>query len=192
MAAAAKGYLEVVELLLNKGADFNHEGTTVHSPSIPVFHRADSGRMVRKLLQSGANLPTPLARSLLDSMPYTPCHTAIEELVHRRVAVNDIAAGGTQRGTIVHAQARLFCHDRENGEFCNETTLRESLHGAVQELLAHPLGGRALSLRQNVRFDTEHEGCMIPQAFWVDRGVFWMPRSMVGSHRSNCFSCVLR
>ncbi|KAK2041917.1 hypothetical protein LZ31DRAFT_596827 [Colletotrichum somersetense] len=99
--AAAKGHLEVVELLLNKGADFNHGGTTVHTLSIPVLHHAVSGKMVRKPLQSGANLHIPLAVGLnalhAVCLRSTNCHPAIEELVRRGFAVNDTTADGRSR-----------------------------------------------------------------------------------------------
>ncbi|EFQ30555.1 hypothetical protein CGRA01v4_12549 [Colletotrichum graminicola] len=233
--AVAADLIGVIDLLVHHNADFNHGGTTVHSLSIPVLHHAISGRMVSKLLQRGANLHTPLAVGLnalhAVCLRSTDCHTAIEELVSRGVAVNDATAGGAQRGTLVYAHPHLRertpqtalnfacrrinlphikslmnlganplgvastapqCQDLENGEFYmvtpfhslflpddlsdnlitgKETTLRESLYGAVQTLLAHTLGRRALSLRQNVGFDTQDEGCKISQTFWVDRSV---------------------
>ncbi|KAK1984732.1 ankyrin repeat-containing domain protein [Colletotrichum cereale] len=194
--AVAADLVGVIDLLVHHNADFDHGGTTIHSLSIPVLHHAVSGGMVGKLLQRGASLHTPLAVGLnalhAVCLRRTDCHTAIEELVHRGVAVNDATAGGAQRGTLAHAHPHLFCQDRENGEFYmvtpfhdlflpgdlsdnpvkgKETDLRESLHGAVQELLAHPLGSQALSLRQNVRFDTQDEGSKLFQKYWVDRSV---------------------
>ncbi|KAK1996076.1 ankyrin [Colletotrichum falcatum] len=233
--AVAADLVGVIDLLVQHNADFNHGGITVHLLSILVLHHAISGRMVLKLLQRGASLHTLLAVGLnalhAVCLRSTDCHTAIEELVRRGVAVNGATAGGAQRGTLVHAHPHLFvrtpqtalnfacrrinlphikslmnlsanplgvaptvtqCQDRENGEFCmvtpfhslflpddlpdnlvagQETALRESLYGAVKELLAHPLGGRALSLRQNVRFDTQDEGCKIYRTYWVDRSV---------------------
>ncbi|KDN60554.1 hypothetical protein CSUB01_02179 [Colletotrichum sublineola] len=232
--AVAADLVDVIDLLMNHNADLNDGGITEHLLLIPVIHHAVSGRMVRKLLQHGANLHTPLAVGLnalhAVCLRSTDCHTAIEELVHRGVAVNDATGGGAQRATIVHHNPHLRrrtpqtalnfacrcinlshikslmnlganplgvastisqCQDRENGEFYmvtpfhslflptdlneklttnKDTDLRERLHGAVQELLAHPLGGRALLLRQNVRFNTYSESVKIFHTYWADRG----------------------
>lgn len=91
--ALAQDHVGLVEMLINRGADFDHGGKTSFPMNIPVLHHAVSGDMVRKLTLAGAPLHTPVEFGInalhAVCLRQTDCSSAIRELVRQGVKLEE-------------------------------------------------------------------------------------------------------
>ncbi|OHE94082.1 hypothetical protein CORC01_10657 [Colletotrichum orchidophilum] len=142
--AVAQNHLELVDMLINRGADFDHGGLTIHEMSLPVLHHAISGEMVLKLTLSGAPLQTPpqVGLNALHAvcLRQTDCSTAIRELVRQGVNVNEATAGADQRPALLVSHPALLGRIPQTALSLACRQLNVAHIQTLLELGAHPLG----------------------------------------------------
>ncbi|KAI8282461.1 hypothetical protein K4K60_003546 [Colletotrichum sp. SAR11_57] len=103
--AVAQGHVDLVDTLMQSGAQLDHGGQTSHGPKIPVLHHAVSAQMIRKLLQVGASVQTPRRVGLnalhAVCLRQKDCGSAVQELINTGIDVNEITGGGPERNTLI-------------------------------------------------------------------------------------------
>ncbi|KAK1531635.1 hypothetical protein CPAR01_11284 [Colletotrichum paranaense] len=141
--AVARDHVDLVDMLINRGADFDHGGITSFHMNTPVLHHAVSGDMVRKLTLAGAPLHTPIEFGLnalhAVCLRQTDCSSAIRELVRQGVKLEETTTSIDLRPPPIPQQGPL----RKIPQTALNLACRQLNVAHIRTLLelgAHPLG----------------------------------------------------
>ncbi|KAK1486873.1 hypothetical protein CABS01_13006 [Colletotrichum abscissum] len=141
--AVARDHVDLVDMLINRGADFDHGGITSFHMNTPVLHHAVSGDMVRKLTLAGAPLHTPVEFGLnalhAVCLRQTDCSSAIRELVRQGVKLEETTTSIDLRPPPIPQQGPL----RKIPQTALNLACRQLNVAHIRTLLelgAHPLG----------------------------------------------------
>ncbi|KAK1714567.1 uncharacterized protein BDZ83DRAFT_547423, partial [Colletotrichum acutatum] len=141
--AVAQDHVDLVDMLINRGADFDHGGVTSFRMNTPVLHHAISGDMVRKLTLAGAPLHTPVEFGLnafhAVCLRQADCSSAIRELVRQGVKLEETTTSIDLRPPLIPERGpRRKIPQTALNLACRQLNVAHIR--TLLELGAHPLG----------------------------------------------------